>query len=170
MLARFQEQDGKGQRKRRHYVWISRQYWCWRLLSLLFTCFFLHPPQGEGNILAYELSEEAPFMFQLTPHSAQGLHQALAFLPKCCCDVTKVEFMKGYRLTNTSIEPLAFKVPRIKVNRADHLLHMPPPPILWPPPVCGNFHFVWPLHLYGIHNAARMEYRIADPPIYAHFQ
>ena len=97
---------------------------------LFFSRFFLHPPQGEGNILAYELSEEAPFMFQLTPHSAQGLHQALAFLPKCCCDVTKVEFMKGYRLTNTSIEPLAFKVPRIKVNRADHLLHMPPPPFV----------------------------------------
>ena len=44
------------------------------------------------------------------------LLQGLAFLPKNVCSVRDVEFAKAYRLTDTSIEPISFTVPRVKTN------------------------------------------------------
>jgi coronin-7 len=71
--------------------------------------------QGDSTIYAFEVSEEAPFLCPLSHHRAASLHQGLSFLPKNCCDVASVEFAKALRLTNNSIEPLSFTVPRIKV-------------------------------------------------------
>jgi len=52
----------------------------------------------------------------LTPFRADGLHFALAFLPKIHCDVKSVEIARAYRLTKDNrIERMSFTLPRVKV-------------------------------------------------------
>lgn len=70
--------------------------------------------RGDSTIYAFEVSSEAPYLNPLSHHRCGSLHQGLSFLPKNCVDVTQVEFAKALRLTNTTIEPLSFTVPRIK--------------------------------------------------------
>lgn len=43
--------------------------------------------------------------------------QGLAFLPKTECNVRDVEVAVGLMLTRGAIEPVAFKVPRVRVSR-----------------------------------------------------
>jgi len=62
------------------------------------------------------------------PSSSQGL----AFLPKNVVDVKNVEFARAYRLTNNTIEPISFTVPRVKtVYFQDDLF--PNTKVLWEP-------------------------------------
>ncbi len=42
--------------------------------------------------------------------------QGLCFLPKAECDVRDVEVARAIRLGKTTIEPVAFRVPRVKVR------------------------------------------------------
>ena len=42
------------------------------------------------------------------------MHQAISFLHKNACNVRDVEFARAYRITNTTIEPVSFSVPRVK--------------------------------------------------------
>lgn len=72
--------------------------------------------KGDTTIYAYEVTEEAPYLCPLSHHRCSSIHQGLSFLPKNRCDVAIVEFAKCYRLTNNSIEPLSFTVPRLKVK------------------------------------------------------
>lgn len=71
--------------------------------------------KGDTTIYAFEITEESPYICPLSHHRCSTIHQGLSFLPKNVCDVTNVEFAKALRLTNNSIEPLSFTVPRIKV-------------------------------------------------------
>jgi coronin-7 len=61
------------------------------------------------------VTEEAPYLCPLSHHRCNSLHQGLSFLPKSVCNVSNVEFARALRLTNNTIEPLSFTVPRIKV-------------------------------------------------------
>ncbi|XP_013109515.2 coronin-7 isoform X1 [Stomoxys calcitrans] len=70
--------------------------------------------KGDSTIYCYEITDEEPFICPLSHHRCTSLHQGLSFLTKNHCDVASVEFCKAYRLTNTTIEPLSFTVPRIK--------------------------------------------------------
>lgn len=72
--------------------------------------------KGDTTIYAYEVTEEAPYLCPLSHHRSSTIHQGLSFLPKNQVDVPIVEFAKCYRLTNNSIEPLSFTVPRLKVH------------------------------------------------------
>ena len=77
----------------------------------------LHFPlflQGESTVQPFEVSEDAPFLYPLSPYRPTGLHQGLAFLPKNVIDVKNVEFARAYRLTTNTIEPISFTVPRVK--------------------------------------------------------
>lgn len=40
----------------------------------------------------------------------------MAFLPKTECVVQEVEVARGLRLSKTSIEPVVFRVPRVRVS------------------------------------------------------
>lgn len=42
--------------------------------------------------------------------------QGLCFLPKTECDVCDVEVARAVRLGKTTIEPVAFRVPRVRVR------------------------------------------------------
>lgn len=72
--------------------------------------------KGDSTIYCYEITDEEPYICPLSHHRCTSLHQGLSFLTKNHCDVASVEFCKAYRLTNTTIEPLSFTVPRIKVR------------------------------------------------------
>ena len=54
--------------------------------------------------------------FEVASDKAAGLHQAISFLHKNVCNVRDVEFARAYRITNTTIEPVSFSVPRVKTS------------------------------------------------------
>lgn len=72
--------------------------------------------QGEGAIYAYEVSEEYPHLFPLETTKPEGLHQGMVLMAKTTCNVRNVEIARAWRLTKTSVEPMSFTVPRLKVN------------------------------------------------------
>jgi len=110
--------------------WLYRSVFFWqsalKMYYLSFCvgsmyCYLLHMictfiEQGDGIVRAYEVAEEYPHLFPLSDYKADGLHQALSFLPKTEVDVRKVEFSRAFRLTSNSIEPISFTVPRTKVR------------------------------------------------------
>ncbi|PZC71370.1 hypothetical protein B5X24_HaOG213565 [Helicoverpa armigera] len=73
--------------------------------------------RGDSTIYCYEVTREAPHLCALSHHRAPTLHQGIAFLQKNLVAVEKVEFARALRLTNGTIEPLSFTVPRIKSGR-----------------------------------------------------
>ncbi|XP_044735362.1 coronin-7 isoform X2 [Chrysoperla carnea] len=86
--------------------------------------------KGDSTIYAFEITEEAPYICPLSHHRCNSLHQGLSFLPKNVCDVASVEFAKAFRLTNNTIEPLSFTVPRIKSDLFQDDL-FPPTIVTW---------------------------------------
>ncbi|XP_044254931.1 coronin-7 isoform X2 [Tribolium madens] len=90
--------------------------------------------KGDLTIYAFEITEESPYICPLSHHRCNNLHQGLSFLPKNVCDVTNVEFAKALRLTNNTIEPLSFTVPRIKTELFQDDL-FPPTKVTWKPSV-----------------------------------
>jgi len=62
------------------------------------------------------VSEEYPHLFPLESTKPEGLHQALALMDKSTCDVKNVEIAHAWRLTQTTVEPISFTVPRVKVG------------------------------------------------------
>ncbi|XP_066594127.1 coronin-7 isoform X2 [Prorops nasuta] len=88
--------------------------------------------RGDSTIYAFEVTEEAPYCCPLSHHRCSTLHQGLSFLPKNKCDVASVEFASALRLTNNTIEPLSFTVPRIKSELFQDDL-FPPTKVTWKP-------------------------------------
>ncbi|XP_053691044.1 coronin-7 isoform X2 [Sabethes cyaneus] len=88
--------------------------------------------RGDSTIYCFEITEESPFICPLSHHRCSSLTQGLSFLPKNQCDVASVEFAKAQRLTNGTIEPLSFTVPRIKSELFQDDL-FPPTRVLWEP-------------------------------------
>ncbi|KAL0102978.1 hypothetical protein PUN28_018348 [Cardiocondyla obscurior] len=86
--------------------------------------------RGDSTIYAFEVTEEAPYCCPLSHHRCSSLHQGLSFLPKIKCDVASVEFASALRLTNNTIEPLSFTVPRIKTELFQDDL-FPPTKVIW---------------------------------------
>ncbi|XP_028164814.1 coronin-7 isoform X10 [Ostrinia furnacalis] len=88
--------------------------------------------RGDSTIYCYEVTCEPPYVCALSHHRAMTLHQGIAFLQKNICAVEKVEFAKALRLTNGTIEPLSFTVPRIKSELFQDDL-FPPTLVTWEP-------------------------------------
>ena len=80
----------------------------------------------------FEVSLEFPHLFALSPYRPSGLHIGLFFLPKNILDVKQVEFARAFRLTNTTIEPISFTVPRVKTEFFQSDL-FPSTRVLWTP-------------------------------------
>ncbi|KAL1434831.1 hypothetical protein MTO96_001722 [Rhipicephalus appendiculatus] len=66
-----------------------------------------------------------------------GPHQAVAFLPKLACSVAEVEFACAFRLTTTSVEPLSFRVPRLRSELFQDDL-FPDTRVTWQPAVTSE--------------------------------
>ena len=71
--------------------------------------------QGDSTVYTFEVSTDAPHLDALSDFKADGVHQALSFLPKLSVDVRRVELARAMRLTSNSIKPVTFRVPRLKV-------------------------------------------------------
>lgn len=80
------------------------------------TVFILNSFQGNGQLYAYEVATEEPYLFPLATTKFSSPSQGFAFLPKYLCDVKEVEFAKAYRLTQTTVEPVSFTIPRVRVG------------------------------------------------------
>ncbi|XP_039451591.1 coronin-7-like isoform X6 [Culex pipiens pallens] len=93
--------------------------------------------KGDSTIYCYEITEESPFICPLSHHKCSSLTQGLSFLPKNQCDVASVEFAKAQRLTNGTVEPLSFAVPRIKSELFQDDL-FPPTKVLWEPTLTAS--------------------------------
>uniref|UniRef100_A0A8C5BNI5 Coronin n=1 Tax=Gadus morhua TaxID=8049 RepID=A0A8C5BNI5_GADMO len=70
--------------------------------------------KGDTRVCIYEIVPEQPYFLECSSFSSQEPHKGLTFLPKTVCDVREVEVARGLILTKTTIEPVAFKVPRVK--------------------------------------------------------
>lgn len=93
--------------------------------------------KGDSTIYCYEITEESPYICPLSHHKCSSLTQGLSFLPKNQCDVASVEFAKAARLTNGTVEPLSFAVPRIKSELFQDDL-FPPTKVLWEPTLTAS--------------------------------
>uniref|UniRef100_A0A182MAM5 Coronin n=1 Tax=Anopheles culicifacies TaxID=139723 RepID=A0A182MAM5_9DIPT len=93
--------------------------------------------KGDSTIYCFEITDEAPFICPLSHHRCTTLTQGLSFLSKNHCDVATVEFARALRLTNGTVEPLSFKVPRIKSELFQDDL-FPPTKVLWQPTLSGE--------------------------------
>ncbi|XP_053657843.1 coronin-7 [Anopheles marshallii] len=93
--------------------------------------------KGDSTIYCFEITDEAPFICPLSHHRCTTLTQGLSFLSKNHCDVATVEFARALRLTNGTVEPLSFKVPRIKSELFQDDL-FPPTKVLWQPTLSGD--------------------------------
>ncbi|XP_028310170.1 coronin-7-like isoform X1 [Gouania willdenowi] len=70
--------------------------------------------KGETRVHIYEIIPEDPYLIECSSFNSAEPHKGLAFLLKTECNVQEVEVAVGLMLTKTTIEPLAFKVPRVK--------------------------------------------------------
>uniref|UniRef100_A0A3B3TZH8 Coronin n=1 Tax=Poecilia latipinna TaxID=48699 RepID=A0A3B3TZH8_9TELE len=71
--------------------------------------------KGDTRVYIYELVPEDPYFIECSSFNSPEPHkQGLAFLPKTECNVRDVEIAVGLMLTKTTIEPVAFRVPRVK--------------------------------------------------------
>ncbi|XP_043955902.1 coronin-7-like isoform X2 [Gambusia affinis] len=70
--------------------------------------------KGDTRVYIYELVPEDPYFIECSSFNSPEPHKGLAFLPKTECNVRDVEIAVGLMLTKTTIEPVAFRAPRVK--------------------------------------------------------
>ncbi|XP_077172897.1 coronin-7-like isoform X1 [Paroedura picta] len=70
--------------------------------------------KGDTRVFVYEVVPEEPFFLECNSFFSSEPHKGLHFLPKSECDVREVEVARALRLRQSSIEPIAFRVPRVK--------------------------------------------------------
>ncbi|KAG8506483.1 Coronin-7, partial [Galemys pyrenaicus] len=70
--------------------------------------------KGDTRVFLYELLPEAPFFLECNSFTSPEPHKGFVLLPKTECDVAEVEFARGLRLRQTSLEPVAFRLPRVR--------------------------------------------------------
>ncbi|XP_070617626.1 coronin-7-like isoform X2 [Erythrolamprus reginae] len=70
--------------------------------------------KGDTRVFVYEVVPEAPFFLECNSFISCDPHKGFHFLAKTACDVREVEVARALRLRQTSIEPVAFRVPRVK--------------------------------------------------------
>lgn len=70
--------------------------------------------KGDTRVHIYEIVPESPYFIECSSFNTPEPHKGLAFLPKTECNVLDVEIAVALMLTKTTIEPVAFKVPRVK--------------------------------------------------------
>uniref|UniRef100_A0A1X7U457 Coronin n=1 Tax=Amphimedon queenslandica TaxID=400682 RepID=A0A1X7U457_AMPQE len=75
--------------------------------------------KGDRVVNTIEFSpNDKPYLFSASLFSLPTAHQDIQFLPdpKDICDVKKVEVCRGVRLCSSTVEPIGFKIPRVKTE------------------------------------------------------
>ncbi|XP_026864929.2 coronin-7 isoform X1 [Electrophorus electricus] len=70
--------------------------------------------KGDTRVYIFEITPEVPHFIECSSFHASEPHKGLCFLPKTQCNVRDVEVARAVRLGKTTIEPVAFKVPRVR--------------------------------------------------------
>ncbi|XP_047569826.1 coronin-7 [Lutra lutra] len=78
------------------------------------TSLLLLTGKGDTRVFLYELLPEAPFFLECNSFTSPDPHKGFILLPKTECDVREVEFARCLRLRQTSLEPVAFRLPRVR--------------------------------------------------------
>jgi coronin-1B/1C/6 len=68
--------------------------------------------KGDGNVRYFEITEDEPHVFPVSDFRAQSTTKGMCLLPKLTCDTTRTEVARFLKLTNDSVEPLSFIIPR----------------------------------------------------------
>lgn len=70
--------------------------------------------KGDTRVFLYEVLPEAPFFLECNSFTSSDPHKGFVLLPKTECDIREVEFARCLRLRQTSLEPIAFRLPRVR--------------------------------------------------------
>uniref|UniRef100_A0A158R423 Coronin-7 n=1 Tax=Syphacia muris TaxID=451379 RepID=A0A158R423_9BILA len=92
--------------------------------------------KGDRQITMFEIMPTTPYFLQLTTGTFQQGHQAISLQHKSECDIKAVEFMKGWRLTEKTVEKISFRIPRVKKD-AFQCDIFPDALVTWAPSITG---------------------------------
>ncbi|XP_075999218.1 coronin-7 [Genypterus blacodes] len=93
--------------------------------------------KGDTRVHIFEIVPEAPFFLECSSFHSPEPHKGLTFLPKTECNVQDVEVATGLMLTKTTIEPVAFRVPRVKKEFFQDDVY-PDTAVLWEPALTAS--------------------------------
>jgi len=68
--------------------------------------------KGDGSIRFFEINDKAPYVHALTDYTTSVPQVGVAVLHKSCINVRDVEIARVLKLTQDSVEPIQFIVPR----------------------------------------------------------
>ncbi|XP_069726199.1 coronin-7-like isoform X1 [Phaenicophaeus curvirostris] len=93
--------------------------------------------KGDTRVFLYEVTPEPPYFLECNSFTSSEPHKGFVFLPKTACEVREVEFARALRLGQSSLEPVAFCVPRVKKEYFQDDI-FPPTRVWWEPALAGT--------------------------------
>ncbi|XP_051905594.1 coronin-7-like isoform X1 [Hippocampus zosterae] len=93
--------------------------------------------KGDTRVHIYEIVPDDPYFEECSSFKSPEPHKGLAFLPKSECNVREVEIAVALMLTKTTVEPVVFKMPRVKKEFFQDDLY-PDTPACWEPALSAS--------------------------------
>ncbi|XP_009475618.1 PREDICTED: coronin-7-like [Nipponia nippon] len=93
--------------------------------------------KGDTRVFLYEVTPEPPYFLECNSFTSNEPHKGFVFLPKTACEVREVEFARALRLGQSTLEPVAFHVPRVKKEYFQDDIY-PPTRVWWEPALGGS--------------------------------
>ncbi|XP_009276865.1 PREDICTED: coronin-7 [Aptenodytes forsteri] len=93
--------------------------------------------KGDTRVFLYEVTPEPPYFLECNSFTSSEPHKGFVFLPKTVCEVREVEFARALRLGQSTLEPVAFHVPRVKKEYFQDDIY-PPTRVWWEPALGGS--------------------------------
>ncbi|XP_054698701.1 coronin-7-like isoform X2 [Grus americana] len=93
--------------------------------------------KGDTRVFLYEVTPEPPYFLECNSFTSNEPHKGFVFLPKTVCEVREVEFARALRLGQSTLEPVAFCVPRVKKEYFQDDIY-PPTRVWWEPALGGS--------------------------------
>ncbi|XP_071617519.1 coronin-7 isoform X1 [Heliangelus exortis] len=93
--------------------------------------------KGDTRVFLYEVTPEPPYFLECNSFTSNEPHKGFIFLPKTLCEVREVEFARALRLGQSTLEPVAFSVPRVKKEYFQDDI-FPPTRVWWEPALRGS--------------------------------
>ncbi|XP_051487868.1 coronin-7 isoform X2 [Apus apus] len=93
--------------------------------------------KGDTRVSLYEVTPKPPYFLECNSFTSNEPHKGFVFLPKTMCEVREVEFARALRLGQSTLEPVAFCVPRVKKEYFQDDIY-PPTRVWWEPALGGS--------------------------------
>uniref|UniRef100_A0A8B9SBS2 Coronin n=1 Tax=Apteryx owenii TaxID=8824 RepID=A0A8B9SBS2_APTOW len=91
--------------------------------------------KGDTRVFLYEVTPAPPHFLECNSFTSSDPHKGFLFLRKTECNVREVEFARALRLGQSALEPVAFRVPRVKKEYFQDDIY--PPTRMWWEPALG---------------------------------